>query len=214
MQPESFCCTRPLLFQVCRRYTDGNGSRLATEFGANRRQSKGGLAGARARDGEKIAEWPVGEGDQRISLPASQRYGGRHRNDGRYRELASAAVAEDVFHIIALDELRRAMESGEHRPRSLDDVGYVHLSGSHQVLRPANLLYRGRNDLWLLRIDPDRLPAERLRWEPGAHGESEDFPHLYAPLPLRSATAAFEFVPGRDGRFERLPGGLQFGRDA
>ncbi len=118
------------------------------------------------------------------------------------------AVAEDVFHIIGDEDLVVAQREAAHRPASLADSGFVHLSGLHQILRPANLLYRGRTDLSLLRVDPHRLPKGALRWEPGSHGEDEDFPHLYAALPISAVTEYIAFPPGADGTFV-LPVGLR-----
>ena len=69
-------------------------------------------------------------------------------------------------HICAADDWRRSQDRGEHRPASLDDVGFIHLSTPEQVHLPANRLYAGRTDLVLLHIDSERLTAP-IRWEPG-----------------------------------------------
>lgn len=84
---------------------------------------------------------------------------------------------------------------------------FIHLSARHQVLRPANLLYRGRTDLLLLVIDETALPPGALVWEPGSHGEAEDFPHLYAELPTAAVVKTIDFPCQADGTFE-LPEGV------
>jgi uncharacterized protein (DUF952 family) len=110
-----------------------------------------------------------------------------------------------LVHICAADEWQRAVDRGEHRPDSLDAVGFVHLSGPEQVHLPANRLYRGRTDLVLLRIDSDRLTAP-LRWEPGVPTDPESmlFPHLYGPLPVSAVTSVTRYRPEPDGSFSPL----------
>jgi uncharacterized protein (DUF952 family) len=94
---------------------------------------------------------------------------------------------------------------GEHRPESLAEVGFVHLSTPEQVHLPANRLYRGRTDLVLLHVDPDRL-RDPVRFEPGVPGDPESmrFPHLYGPLPIAAVTAVSRYLPGADGAFAPL----------
>ena len=110
-----------------------------------------------------------------------------------------------LLHICADDDWRLAQDRGEHRPDSLDDVGFIHLSTPEQVHLPANRLYAGRTDLVLLRVDPDRLSAP-VRWEPGVPTDPEAmlFPHLYGPLPVSAVTSVTPYVPGEDGRFSPL----------
>lgn len=85
--------------------------------------------------------------------------------------------------------------------------GFLHLSTPHQVHQPANLLYRGRDDLLLLVLDPARLDGEVV-FEPGSHGEQELFPHLYGTIPVAAVTSVVPWRPGPDGLFappEGLP---------
>ena len=63
-------------------------------------------------------------------------------------------------------------------------------------------LYRGREDLVLLHIDPTRLDSP-IRWELGVATDPESmlFPHLYGPLPLRAVMSVTPYRPGSDGSF-------------
>ena len=113
-------------------------------------------------------------------------------------------MTPDLFHIIGSDDWAEAAATGVYSPPSITTEGFIHLSARHQILRPANLLYRGRDDLLLLRIDATALDAE-LVWEPGSHGEAEDFPHLYGALNLDAVVGTIEFPCGTDGGFELPP---------
>lgn len=112
-----------------------------------------------------------------------------------------------LLHICTLDEWLSARRTGEHRPESLDTQGFVHLSAPEQVHLPANRIFAGRNDLVLLRLDPNRLTSP-VRWEAGVPSdpESMQFPHLYGPLPTAAVTAVTEYRPDADGTFGPLPG--------
>ncbi|WNG94941.1 DUF952 domain-containing protein [Mycobacterium sp. ITM-2016-00318] len=110
-----------------------------------------------------------------------------------------------LVHICAADEWQAAEGRGEHRPGSLEAVGFVHLSAREQVHLPANRLYAGRMDLLLLHVDPARLTAP-LRWEPGVPSDPESmlFPHLYGALPVAAVTSVTPYQPGPDGSFPPL----------
>ena len=109
------------------------------------------------------------------------------------------------MHICAADEWRVAKDCGEHRPGSLESVGFIHLSTPEQVHLPANRLYAGRTDLLLLGIKPDRLTAP-VRFEPGVPSDPESmlFPHLYGPLPVVAVTSVTPYLPQPDGTFPPL----------
>lgn len=55
--------------------------------------------------------------------------------------------------------------------RSADDRrdGFIHLSGTDQVVETAWRHFAGQTELVLLAVDPDRL-REDLRWEPSRGG--------------------------------------------
>ncbi len=110
-----------------------------------------------------------------------------------------------LLHICALTDWLLAEQRGEHRPESLDAVGFIHLSTADQVHLPANRLYAGRTDLLLVGVRPDRL-ADPVRWEPGVPTDPESmlFPHLYGPLPVRAVTSVTPYLPGPDGSFSPL----------
>lgn len=111
-----------------------------------------------------------------------------------------------LVHLCTTEDWQRAQEDGEHRPPSLDDVGFVHLSAPGQVHLPANRLYAGRTDMVLLWCDPALLAAP-VRWEPGVPSDPAAmlFPHLYGPLPAAAVTSITAYLPGADGTFAELP---------
>jgi uncharacterized protein (DUF952 family) len=105
-----------------------------------------------------------------------------------------------LLHICSRRDWADAQRRGEHRPTSLTDVGFVHLSTPQQVHLPANRLYAGRTDLVLLHLDADRLGAP-VRWEPGDATDPTSmlFPHLYGPLPVGAVITASAYRPGPGG---------------
>ena len=88
-----------------------------------------------------------------------------------------------LVHLCSNDEWRTAQARGEHRPDSLDESGFVHLSTTEQVHLPANRLYAGRTDLVLLRIDPQKpMPVHTHRGREHtlvlAGGFTDEFGHF------------------------------------
>lgn len=68
-----------------------------------------------------------------------------------------------------------------------------------QVVAVADFLYRGRRDLVLLCVRPEKLTTE-LRYE--ALGTPEPYPHLYGPLNLGAVVGVVDFPPRADGSFQ------------
>lgn len=114
---------------------------------------------------------------------------------------------EAFVHLCSTRDWESARQVGEHRPDSLDAVGFVHLSRLQQVHLPANRLFAGRTDLVLLRVDAARLTSPVL-WEPGVAEDPDGmvFPHLYGPLPVAAVMSVTSYLPGADGRFGPVEG--------
>jgi uncharacterized protein (DUF952 family) len=110
-----------------------------------------------------------------------------------------------LLHLCPTDDWSAAQTEGELRPESLTSVGFIHLSAPEQVHLPANRLYRGRDDLVLLHIDPTHLDSP-IRWELGVATDPESmvFPHLYGPLPVDAVIHVTSYLPGADGMFPTL----------
>jgi uncharacterized protein (DUF952 family) len=116
-------------------------------------------------------------------------------------------MGQRLLHMCPTDDWLVAKTRGELRPESLTSVGFVHLSTPEQVHLPANRLYRGREDLVLLHIDPSRLDSP-VRWELGVPTDPESmlFPHLYGALPVRAVIDVTSYRPRTDGTFPPFGG--------
>jgi uncharacterized protein (DUF952 family) len=112
---------------------------------------------------------------------------------------------ELLLHLIGAQDWERARADGEHRPPSLVDLGFVHMSAVTQVHLPANRLYAGRTDMLLLSCDPERFD-DPVRWEPGVPSDPQSmlFPHLYGPLPIAAVVSVSAYLPRQDGTFAPL----------
>ncbi len=93
-------------------------------------------------------------------------------------------------HVCSAAEHEEAVIAGALRPPSLDAMGFVHLCTAGQLPGVLDRYYAGAVGLVVLHVDPARLPTGALVWEEGEPGE--DFPHLYAPLPLGAVVAVDE----------------------
>lgn len=105
-----------------------------------------------------------------------------------------------LFHIVDRGVWSDATNTGRYLPESFGVDGFIHLSEHRQILRPANLRYRGQLDLVLLVIDTKTLTAE-IVYEAGSLGEDEKFPHLYGELDTAAVVEVVPFPPGADGLF-------------
>ena len=102
-----------------------------------------------------------------------------------------------VYHLALADEWRTAKACGEYRRStrglSLEQVGFIHASGAHQVEATFRRFYADAEAVVLLTLDPGRLDAP-LRWE-AAPPSDELFPHIYGPLPVGAVRLAEPFGP-------------------
>ena len=110
-------------------------------------------------------------------------------------------VAGPIFHIVAP---RDWPASGEYRPRSLHEQGFVHFSYADQVEGPANRLYRDEPELIVVEVDPQLLGCE-VRAE-DSYGEGTAYPHAYGPVPVSAAVAIHRLDRDNAGRWRFSPG--------
>ena len=116
--------------------------------------------------------------------------------------------APDVLvHLCGTEQWAQARLRGGIRPEDAGGGDFIHLSTPAQVHLPANRLYRGREDLLLLHVDPARLDAP-LRGEPGVSTDPESmlFPHLYGVLPVAAVVRGAAYPPDDDGGFPPIAG--------
>jgi uncharacterized protein (DUF952 family) len=112
-----------------------------------------------------------------------------------------------LVHLCGAEQWARARQAGGLHLDTASGGEFIHLSTPEQVHLPANRLYRGRDDLVLLHIDPSRLDAP-VRWEPGVPTDPESmlFPHLYGPLPVAAVVRVTAYPPADDGTFAPIAG--------
>lgn len=103
-----------------------------------------------------------------------------------------------LLHIAHGGDWARAQVDGYYRTGSLGEQGFIHCSYPHQMIKVANIVYRGQRSLVLLHIDPDRLDS-RVVEEDGGGGEL--YPHVYGPIKVDAVVRVERLEPGRDGFF-------------
>lgn len=86
-------------------------------------------------------------------------------------------------------------ESGLYEPPALAEEGSIWCTTPVTVANVATMLFRGRDDLILLLIDPAGL---KIEWRPY---EGALYPHLLEPLPLKAVVEATPWSPEADGSF-------------
>lgn len=105
-----------------------------------------------------------------------------------------------VFHLVSVTDWEG--RGGEYMPASFDSDGFIHCATASQVLRVADALFPGRDDLFIVTIDAAVL-GERLVWE-DCYELNERYPHLYGPLPAEAVVSVVPMPCDDDGSF-RFP---------
>lgn len=109
---------------------------------------------------------------------------------------------DELIHIAMPEDWAAARDVGEYRRstrgRSLDEVGFVHCSYPRQLEGVANRFYADVVELVLLHLEPELIDAE-VRLEPEAGPGSEEFPHVYGPIPTSAVIATTWWDRGEDG---------------
>lgn len=104
----------------------------------------------------------------------------------------TARVADLIHHLASLADWERRSEE-HYEPEQMAVEGFIHLCTADQLAGVVQRYYRGRSDLVLLSVHPDRLGAP-LVWEDST-GAGEEFPHLYGPLNLDAVALVEPFAP-------------------
>jgi uncharacterized protein (DUF952 family) len=107
-----------------------------------------------------------------------------------------------IFHIASREAWAKREDPaavGFYRPEIFPREGFIHCSTRDQVIKVADLRFRGQTGLVLLCIDTDRVAAA-IRYE-NLEGGQELFPHLYGELNTDAVVKVAEFEPGVDGCF-------------
>lgn len=120
---------------------------------------------------------------------------------------ASVPDVAELLHITERGAWQEAARAGEYRISTrgitLEDQGFIHCSLRHQLRAVADCVYAGADDLVVLVIDSDRVPAQ-VRYEAAEPG-GEQYPHIYGPLPAGAVTDVIAVGRDASGRFI-LPG--------
>lgn len=105
-----------------------------------------------------------------------------------------------LYHLALEEDWQQARRDGVYsrstRGMSLEEVGFLHASWSHQVEPTWQRFYGDGPELRLLVIDSTRLEAAGIpvREEP-APGSGERFPHLFGALPIEAVLLAERYSP-------------------
>ncbi len=123
--------------------------------------------------------------------------------DAKHPRLPGPQGPGSLLHLAVAGEWERAQRTGTYErstiDTSLEEEGFIHCSFPHQVQGTADRYYRGRDDIVLLRIDPDRVGAE-VRVEEASDGDG--YPHVYGPIPVDAVTSVSPVPMGADGRLD------------
>jgi glutathione S-transferase len=122
--------------------------------------------------------------------------------DPPWAERAAWCSPSWLYHLALRSEWTAARAAGVYRQstrgRSLEEVGFIHLSRAHQLRGTAQRFYADVpvEELLLLTIDPRRLEQALLEVRDDPAPESgELFPHLYGALPLEAVLVAQPYAP-------------------
>ncbi len=115
-----------------------------------------------------------------------------------------------IFKIAQAAEWRQAERAGTYAGSAKDRAdGFIHFSTAAQLAETLRRYYASADDLLLIAVDEGAL-GDRLKWEHAA-SRDEDFPHLYAPLPL--SAVKWTLPVERDARGEAVVPPMAFASD-
>ncbi len=104
-----------------------------------------------------------------------------------------------IYHLIKKESWDSVKKSDTYLPNSLEREGYIHCSFENQVVKVADTIYKGQNDIMLISIDEKKL-GDLVRYE-NLFNLNEEYPHVYGPIPLKAVVHVQKLVAGEDGCF-------------
>ena len=113
---------------------------------------------------------------------------------------------QHLFHIVPRAQWSDVVDT--YRPDSLLIEGFVHCAFADQVTGAADRHYRLVEDLVVVELDPSTIGSE-IRVEDST-GSGTSYPHVYGPIPRRSAVAVHVLQRDASGHYlfspsSRLP---------
>jgi uncharacterized protein (DUF952 family) len=108
-----------------------------------------------------------------------------------------------IYHITTTREWSAAKTAGTYSPANFITDGFIHCSFKDQVAIVANKYYADINDLVLLKIETDLVPANII--EENLDGGSENFPHIYGKLPSNAVITSAPLPRDAGGRYTFPP---------
>ena len=116
----------------------------------------------------------------------------------------------ELFHSALPEDWRRAQAGGLYststRGKSLYEEGFIHCSYRHQIERVTAAIFDDVDDVVLLEMDTDQIPARII--EENLDGGDELFPHLYRPLEIGWVIDAHRWARRNDGSYRLADLGL------
>jgi uncharacterized protein (DUF952 family) len=108
-----------------------------------------------------------------------------------------------IYHLAVADDWRGdpdAAYATSTLDRTLEEEGFIHCSFATQLQQIADLVYRGRKDVLLLKIEIASLTSQvRVETLVGCSGS---FPHIYGPLNRDAVTNVTPLALLADGRLD------------
>ncbi len=111
-----------------------------------------------------------------------------------------------IYHLTSQDEWNQAESVGKYRPKAFDEEGFIHCSYTEQLVKVANSIFIGKQDLVLLHIDRSKLKCKVI--DENLSRGAELFAHIYGLLPVEAVVAVTRFPCHTDGTFT-LPAELK-----
>lgn len=104
-----------------------------------------------------------------------------------------------IYHIVPRSEWQSQGDQMVYSPKSLGDEGFIHCSQLSQLLGSASRYFKGRGDLLVLAVDPNRV-IPTIVFENAREGD-EPFPHIYGPLNRNAVVGIHHLEAQADGEF-------------